>query len=400
MAAEAEIFSTFTALLKEYYTNDAIKDMGYRDNPWYAMISKDEEVVGEYIPVPIIYSHARTSATFATAVAQRRRQRAKQFQLTTVDDYGVVELGRKALLASRNNLGAFISAKKANIDSVIYAITRSLAQAMYGTSRGVLGTIDTDPAAGTDWSLTTPEDAINFEEGTLFHAYAPAGAVRAGGPYEVATIDRDTGDFTTTGAANAAVAVGDELIRLDDLDLKMSGMQAWVPPTAPGAGAFFVVDRTADVVRLGGCRMNIAGYPIEEGLLRLQSRVCREGGRVDKILLNNTKYTELELALGSKVVYDTVKAADVDIGFTGIRISGDKGPISVVPDPNCPVGYCWAVTSSTWKLYSILTAPHIFDVGSDQEWLRYSTADSYELRCGYYAQLGCNAPGYNGIGIF
>jgi hypothetical protein len=399
-AAEAELFTTFTALLKEYYTDDALKDMGYRDNPWYAMIEKDEEVVGEYIPVPIIYSHARASATFATAVAQRRRQRAKQFQLTTVDDYVVVELGRKALLASRNDIGAFISAKKANIDSAIYAITRSLGQAMYGTSRGVIGTVDTDPATGTDWSLTNPEDTVHLEEGSRFYMYAPAGAVRAGGAYEIATIDRDTGDFTTTAAANAAVASGDELILEDNFNLKMSGMQGWVPVTAPGATAYFGVARNADVVRLGGVRMDLSGYPIEEGLQRLQSRVNREGGRVDVILLNNTKYTELELALGPKVVYDTLKASDVDIGFTGIRISGDKGPITVVADPNCPISYTWAITKSTWTLYSILTAPHIFDIGTDQEWLRYSSADSYELRVGYYAQVGCNAPGHNGIGTF
>jgi len=27
--------------------------------------------------------------------------------------------------------------------------------------------------------------------------------------------------------------------------------------------------------------------------------------------------------------------------------------------------------------------------------LRESSADSVEIRCGYYAQLGCRAPGFN-----
>ena len=47
-----------------------------------------------------------------------------------------------------------------------------------------------------------------------------------------------------------------------------------------------------------------------------------------------------------------------------------------------------------WKLYSLGKAPKILD-SDGLKFLRDSTADSVEVRVGYYAQLGCRGPGYN-----
>jgi hypothetical protein len=47
-----------------------------------------------------------------------------------------------------------------------------------------------------------------------------------------------------------------------------------------------------------------------------------------------------------------------------------------------------------WKLYSLGKAPKILD-SDGLKFLRDSSADSVEVRVGYYAQLGCRGPGYN-----
>jgi hypothetical protein len=39
--------------------------------------------------------------------------------------------------------------------------------------------------------------------------------------------------------------------------------------------------------------------------------------------------------------------------------------------------------------------PHIFDEGTGQEMLRTVDSDTYQLKVGYYANLGCWAPGHN-----
>jgi hypothetical protein len=412
MSAESTTLANLTELLKEYITSDLVKDVGYKDNPLHALLKKDadSDFGGEYKPVPIVYSHNRGSATFATALAQRRRARAKQFQITTVDDYGVVEMSRKAILAGSKNMHAFLSLKKVNIDSTIYAVSRSLAAAEYGTSRGAIGTVGVDPGTGTSLTLANVEDAVNFEEGTRFRIYDPSATADRGTPtypYEVATIDRDTGVITiATGVADAEtafqalVAVSDEIVRDGDMSAKMSGLRAWIPPTAPSATSFFGVDRTADVVRLGGCRVTLTGLPIDEALLTLVERVNREGGRVSHLFINPTKWLQLQIKLGDKVIFDVAKSPDAKIGFPAIVLHSSKGPVMVVSDGNCPVAYTWALTLSTWTLDSVGMAPHVFDVGDSQEWLRYASADSYEMRVGYYAQLECNEPGANGVGIW
>jgi hypothetical protein len=47
-----------------------------------------------------------------------------------------------------------------------------------------------------------------------------------------------------------------------------------------------------------------------------------------------------------------------------------------------------------WKLYSLGKAPRILDADG-LKMLRESSADAVEVRAGYYAQLGCRAPGWN-----
>ena len=109
--------------------------------------------------------------------------------------------------------------------------------------------------------------------------------------------------------------------------------------------------------------------------------------------MSYSKFAELEKALGSKVQYVDLKAT-VDIGFRGITINGPRGPISVIADQNCPTDVAYMLQLDCWKLYSLGKAPRILDMDG-LKMLRESNADAVEIRIGYYAQMGCKAPGYN-----
>jgi hypothetical protein len=109
--------------------------------------------------------------------------------------------------------------------------------------------------------------------------------------------------------------------------------------------------------------------------------------------MSYSKFAELEKALGSKVQYVNVQAS-AEIGFRGMLINGPRGVIKVVPDQNCPNNKAYMLQMDTWKLYSLGKAPKIID-SDGLKMLRESSADAVEVRVGYYAQLGCKAPGYN-----
>ena len=95
----------------------------------------------------------------------------------------------------------------------------------------------------------------------------------------------------------------------------------------------------------------------------------------------------------SKVQYVDIRT-NAEIGFRGIVINGPRGPIKVIPDQNCPSDRAFMLQMDVWKLYSLGKAPKILDADG-MKMLRDSNADSVEVRVGYYAQIGCRAPGWN-----
>ena len=121
----------------------------------------------------------------------------------------------------------------------------------------------------------------------------------------------------------------------------------------------------------------------------------REGGRPDVIFMNPLSYSELIKSLGSKVVYDLMRSSDVaDVFFEAVRIHLPSGSAMVVADPNCPSGRAYMLQMDTWKMYSLGMAPKIL-MTDGLRFLRENNADAVEVRAGYYAQMGCTAPGWN-----
>ena len=391
--------TSFAAALKQHYTSDRVENMVYRDNPLLAMMQKYKQFGGKNLPIPIIYGNPQgRSATFSTAQANKTNSQLKDFVLTRNSDYSLASISNEVLEASKGNSNAFMEAATTEIDGAIQSATRSLAIALYGTGSGNIGRISSSTVlASTLVVLTNANDITNFEVGMklVVSATETGGAVKAGS-VTISGIDRDAGTITISSTLNVAiptVAANDFIYVQGDYDQKIKGLRAWLPDAAPSSTPFFSVDRTADVTRLGGIRFDGSAMPIEEALIAAASRVAREGGKPDYCFMDYSKFADLEKALGSKVQYIDLKA-NAEVGFRGIVINGPRGPIKVIPDQNCPSDRCFLLQLDVWKLYSLGDAPKILDADG-MKMLRDSNADSVEVRVGYYAQLGCRAPGFN-----
>jgi hypothetical protein len=390
--------TSFAAALKQHYTSDRVENMVYADNPLLAMLTKYEQFGGKNLPIPIIYGNPQgRSATFVTAQANQTSSQLKDFVLTRVSDYSIASIDNQTLEASKGNANAFMEAATTEIDGAIQSATRSLAIALYGTGSGSIGQVANSSFATPVLQLSSPDDVTNFEVGMklVVSATNGGGTVRAG-TLEVVGVDRDSGQVTMSGnlsAGIAAIAQNDYVFVQGDYDLKVRGLRAWLPDSAPGATPFFGVDRTADVTRLGGIRFDGSAMPIEEALIAAASRVAREGGKPTHCFMNYSEFADLEKALGSKVQYIDMPLK-AEIGFRGILINGPRGPIKVIPDQNCPAGRAFMLQLDVWKLYSLGKAPKILDADG-LKMLREASADAVQVRVGYYAQLGCRAPGWN-----
>lgn len=390
--------TSFASALKSHYTNDRVENMVYSDNPLLAMLPKMEQFGGKNLPIPIIYGNPQgRSATFSDAKDNKTSSKMKDFVLTRSKDYSLASVDNETLEASKGNANAFMEAATTEIDGAISSAARSLATALYRTGSGSIGQCNAS-VSSTALQLKEAEDVTNFEVGMeLEFSTADGGGSIKSGTVTVIAVNRDSGlltvDALTAIDGGSGVAANDYIFVEGDYDAKVKGLLAWIPSSAPDSTAFFSVDRSVDVTRLGGIRFDASSMPIEEGLISAAARAAREGGKPDYCFISYSKYADLEKALGSKVQYIDMKV-NAEIAFRGIQINGPRGPIKVIPDQNCPNDRAFMLQMNVWKLYSLGKAPKLLDTDGNK-WLRDSDADSVEVRVGYYAQLGCRAPGYN-----
>lgn len=389
--------------LKQYYLNFSPKNLVYKNNPLLALMPKMTKFVGANMPVPQVYANPQgRSATFSNAASAVGQTAGVKFLLTRVQDYAVAEIGNEALLASESDAGSFINLATQEIDGAINSVSRSIATAIYRDGTGTIGRISSgSTVASTVITLADPKDIVNFEVGMVIGASSALGSGARSGSVTIGAINRNTGTLTTTSgnwsAGITSLAVNDYLYVLGDFNKKASGLDAWVPLSDPSSTAFFGVDRTKDVVRLGGVRKSVIGVPLEEAVVDVNALVCQEGGSPDYTFMNFTNYAAFEKQLGSKITYNTVKDKEGYVSFDGIKVQGMKGMMTVLPDLNCQNDRFYVLQLDSWMLASLGEAPSLFDTDG-QKMLRASSADSVQVRVTSYHQVGCKAVGWNGVG--
>jgi hypothetical protein len=411
--------TSYDSALKQYYGDQTVENMVYKNNPFLALIKKFEQMEGRNYPLPTLYGNPQgRSASFSRAQTRGAvsNSQLQAFLMTRVKDYSIATIDNETILASRSNMGAFMEAATLEINGAINSLTRSVATSMFKSGYGDIGVV-TGSVAGTSISLANGEDVVNFEVGmeldcSLSQASNVLKAYGTSGNGLIITgVNRSLGSesisfaFAVNDATNGipTIAAGDYLFVRGDRQnsatpakLKLAGLQAWLPATAPSVSdSFFNVNRSSDVTRLAGQRLVATGAPIEEALIDLSAIIAREGGMPDHAFVSFSKYAQLEKSLGSKVQYIDLKV-NAEIGFKGILVNGVKGPIKVIPDQNCPTAQAFMLQLDTWKLGSIGKAVRVIDTDSLQM-LRQASADGVECRYGFYGNLMCNAPGYSGI---
>lgn len=396
--------TSFDAALKVHYTPDRIVRMAYEDHPFLALLPKMNRFGGKNLPIPIIYGNPQgRSSTFSYAKANKTPGKYEDFVITRAKDYGICSIDGETIEASKGDSEAFLEAVTGEIDGTFNEVNNSLAAALFRNGSGSIGKISTGTTiASTTLKLDDPESVVNFAIGQVLVASTSngGGTVKSNGGVEnaltVAGVDRDLGQLTLSAQMDSFAtndwAQGDYIFVQGDYDSKIKGLEAWVPENAPGATAFFGVDRSVDS-RLGGLRKDISNMPLEEGLLEGAARLQREGAKPSHCFMNYNRYTQLEKSLGSKVNYVDVMS-NVGIGFRGILINTNKGPVTVLADQSCQGDVAWMLDMRWWKMYSLGDVPR-FLMHDGLKMLRETNSDGVEVQTGYYAQLGCRAPGWN-----
>lgn len=407
MASGADL-TAYDDVLKEHYTSDRVVDMTYRTNPFLALVPKYTKFTGKNMPIPIMYGNPQgRSRTFsnAQARAQQTSSKFKEFTLTRTKDYSLATIDNETLEATKGDAGAFLEAATTEVDGAINSLTRSLAINLFRDSSAQIGQVLAEPSTNASTFtilVKNAGDISNFEVGQILVIYSAksGGSVRTSDgsddEWEVVGVNRSgsSPSVTVSGTYDGSgdIAADDYFFIEGDRGLGVAGLEDWIPSTDPTSTAFFGVDRTADVTRLGGHRLNGTGAPLEEVLTEADAIVANNGGfALNHYFMGHTAYKNLKNSLGSKVQYVDLQASP-RVSFRGVMVDGVAGPIKCVPDHNMPDNRIFGLQLEYWKFNSLGPAARVLSPDGLQM-LRQASDDGAEVRYGYYGNLSCRAPG-------
>lgn len=396
-------------VLKIQYTQRKVNNICYGESALLARIQKQTNFGGKLEQVAFQYGSPQgRGAAFSVAQGNITPSVYDAVSVPRAKDYAFAEITGEMIDAAKDNEYALLDGLKREIDNAFYTVARSIAAALFGAGGGARGKIGaTTTLASPTLVLDDPNTVVNFEVGMVLNLGATDGTTGAKrtGTLTIIGINRDTGTLTVNANIStiSGAALGDFVFQNGDFESTRSmltGLAGWIPWTAPtGGDNFFGLDRSKDPTRLAGLRFDGSGGPIEETIIKAAARLVREGGKPDLCVLNPLDYANLIVALGSKVIIENKQLPDADIGMTAVKIHGPKGPIDVITDANCPTGFFYLLTSSTWRFKTLLAAPRILgESGDGLKLLRSPNSDSYQIRIGYYGNLLCDAPGWNLVG--
>ncbi len=412
--------TTIAALIKRVYPGTTPQNLAEREHAFFSMVKKSDDLVGSAIYVPTTYGLAAAAGSpdLSNMLDNTSSSKSVQWAVTRKVKYGAITITAEALYATRNDAGAFVRARKNEVDSLLMHMGQKIAHGLYRNSGGALGRISSiGNGDGTDdkITLTNADDAINFYEGQAIVGSDADGsgssdALRdSGDKIYVRKVDLDAGTvyFSATlgGAAGDVNTAITGLTTNDYLFPYMSdttfgqhnfnGLDGWLPLSAPGSTSFNGVDRSVDTVRLGGHRYDNSTGRIDTNIQTLASRMARTGTSAKlSCFMSHSKFSNFIQLLGSKVEYSQHGTAEV--GFRGVKVHSAAGEITVYPDSDCPSNRGYILDMSTWTLHTMRGAPHLVD-DDGNTMLRQAAADGVELRARVWADLVCTAPGRNGV---
>ena len=355
--ATATTLTSWDAALKQYYRSAAVDDLVYKSHPLFEILPKDQKFGGRNMPIPVLYGRGQgVSANFANAQTYATASSITDFLLTRVSLYGIAQISGEAVAASQGDRYAFLSASTTEIDNILKSVGASMSTALYRDGAGAMGQCNAS-VTGTSLVLKTTNDVVNFEVGMelQFSATKSGGSVKSGA-VSITAVNRNSGTLTvdalTAIAGGSGVAANDYIYQYGNYDAAISGLDAWIPSSAPGSTAFFGVDRSTDTTRLGGNRYDGSSDTIIESLIEGMALVAREGGKASHIFMSFGEFVKLEKALGAQVKRE-VQRKDSISGYNSLEMIGPSGSCEVVPDKDCPDGVAYILQMDTWTLASI-----------------------------------------------
>ena len=323
-------------------------------------------VGGNKIIVPVRVGRSPSAShTFSVAQTQAKARTGarENWQLDTHEDYGVIRVSDKAILASRQDRGAFVRLLKDEADSAILGMQQRWCTALFASDDNAIGKVGA--RAGSTVTFASPADVVNVDINDAIAIRSPAGANRAGGPWYVEKVNRATGVLTLATAIGSAVVVNDLIYRDGDYGATaVTGFGKWIPSALPTT-TLNGIDRTIDPIRLGGHRIAMSATDKFDSVVRkMAARINHLCGENPTIAVMNPLVDQVV----SEELTDKIRYSDssgkgagsmAEVGQGALSFKTGGGRVEVVTTPFCPNNTIYLLTESDVALY------YLADEGGD-----------------------------------
>lgn len=405
------------AILKDYYTDDKMKEMSYGENPFFAFVKKERGVMagGRRYVQPVEIAHpGNASADFATAMTNGSASKYEDFLIPRKKQYQKVEVDHELLFATQNQREAFQKAMN-EFDRGLRGLGEKIGKRLYRTQGGALGQMANATVATNQFALADKAAAFNFHLNQIivFSDTDGSSSLRdSGDTTTVTAVDIENAIVTCADTLNVkitGIGVSDYVFSQGDYNACLAGLEDWLPVdnrSTKLAASFNSVTRSEAPDYLGGIYMDgTAMGGLDEVIIKLAGKLGKYGAQTSHVIANPESLSDLELLSNSRMrIMSEINTkvigenGDVLVGFSGYRAVVAGRTVKIYGDRNCPSTRLYALQLDTWTLWHTGDLVNWLGEQYTGSKLRMSeTADSAEARLGSYQNLGCSAPGWNGV---
>lgn len=394
--------SSLDAVLKEHYDGQRMVQMafGREDTPAMNSLTKKDRISGRKHPLPMQYGRGQgMSADLTTAISNATAIAVEQFEITTKPFYHVAYWEGEALRSCMGDKGAFLDLAKTIATDAIERVGTFFEFLFFSNGNGAIGQISSGYNT-TTITLTDPSQCMVLEVGMkLDFAASETGAITNSSSLSITDIDAEAGTVTLSAAPSTVSAGASDYIFLDGTGPNNStvklpvGVAGWIPYAAPGSTSFFGVDRTADINKLAGYRLDgsaLSGYA--HTVKKLVMKIGRSGLTA---WCSPLIWEQISEELGEQV---TRSAGGKGVaGFSSLEVATPFGKVPVKMSKFCPDNRLYALDHSTWALYSKGPAIDWFNHDGLGKLRMLEATDAVVGKVGGYSQFGCKNPSRNGV---
>lgn len=408
------------AFLKDVYTDEKILEQSFGDNPLLGFVQKSrgQTAGGRRYIQPVEYANPQgAGADYGFAMTDNSVSKYLDFILTRMKQYQRIQINNELLYATEKKSDAFVQALK-EFDRGFRSLGEKIGRRLYRTQGGSLGqmSVTSGALASNVLSFTDNAACFNFTVDQIiqFSTTDGSGTLLNGGAFtQVTAVDEESGTVTVADNLSTkitGITTSSFVFQRGDYNACLSGLADWLPADTTRAtllaATFNNIVRSVNPVRLGGVFLDGTTIgDLDAVIIKLVAKVVKYGGKTTHIFANPESLADLEIVSNSKVrilqdVTTNIEGpnGDVVVGFTGYKALCGGRAVEIYPDRNCPSNRLYALQLDTWTLWH--TGEWVNWTGEAATGMRLRPSeneDSVEARLGSYQNLGCSAPGWNGV---